>query len=54
MTQNWKDKFVFRIKKLLGMNVFLCDNCKWNWRGACHDTARPNATKCPEYTRRGS
>ncbi|MFC2024562.1 hypothetical protein ACFLTJ_03210 [Chloroflexota bacterium] len=42
-----------RIKKALGMNIFLCDNCKWNWRGACHNPARPNATWCSEYARRG-
>ena len=37
----------------LGMNIFLCSSCKWNWRGACRNPARPNATWCPEYQKRG-
>lgn len=49
----WKDRFVLRFKKALGMNIFLCDRCKWNWRGACREPARPNATWCREYARRG-
>ena len=50
---SWKDRFTLRVKKALGMNIFLCDSCKWNWRGACHNPARPNATWCPEYEKRG-
>jgi hypothetical protein len=49
----WRDKFTLRIKKALGMNIILCDSCKWNWRGSCHNPARPNATWCPEYEKRG-
>ncbi len=41
-----------RIKKSLGMRVILCDSCKWDWRGACHNPARPNATWCPEHKNR--
>jgi hypothetical protein len=49
----WKDRFTISVKKWLGMNVILCDSCKWNWRGACHNPARPNATWCPDYEKRG-
>jgi len=49
----WKDRFTLKIKKALGMNIFLCDSCKWNWRGACRNPERPNATWCPEYEKRG-
>ena len=48
-----KDRFVVRVKKWLGMNVLLCDSCKWNWRNACHNPERPNATWCREYEKRG-
>jgi hypothetical protein len=47
-----KDRIKLRLKKALGMNIILCDSCKWNWRGACHNEARPNATYCPEYKKR--
>ena len=53
MKSSWKDRFVLKIKKALGMNIFLCDSCKWDWRGACHNPARPSATSCPEYEKRG-
>ncbi len=49
----WRDKLTLRIKKALGMNIFLCDSCNWNWRSACHTPARPNATWCPDYAKRG-
>ena len=42
-----------KIKKALGMNIFLCDSCKWDWRSTCHRPDRPNATWCPDYERRG-
>jgi hypothetical protein len=50
----WLDKAKVRVKKSLGMKVVLCDTCKWDWRGACHHTERPNATWCPDYEKRGS
>ena len=50
----WLDKVKLRIKKMLGMNVFLCDTCKWDWRSACHHPERPNATWCPDYEKRGT
>jgi hypothetical protein len=43
----WLDKAKVRVKKSLGMKVILCDSCKWDWRGACHHTERPNAAWCP-------
>ncbi|MFC1899578.1 hypothetical protein ACFLXP_04530 [Chloroflexota bacterium] len=49
----WKDRLILRIKKALGMNYFLCEKCRWNWRNACHNPTRPNATWCPEYKKRG-
>ncbi len=48
-----KDRIVLKIKRALGMNILLCDKCKWNWRSACHNPERPNATWCPEYEKRG-
>jgi len=50
----FRHRMALRIKKALGMNIFLCDNCKWNWRGACHNRARPNATWCSEYEKKGT
>jgi hypothetical protein len=49
----WGHNFKTRLKRALGMKVFLCDSCKWNWRSSCHDPARPNATWCPDYEKRG-
>ncbi|MFC2019055.1 hypothetical protein ACFLU4_03765 [Chloroflexota bacterium] len=46
-------RFKLRIKRALGINIFLCDSCKWNWRSACHRPERPTATSCPEYAKRG-
>lgn len=31
---------------------FLCDDCKYDYRSACHRPERPNARKCPDYKRR--
>jgi len=49
----WIEKFKLGVKKALGMNIFLCTSCKWNWRSACHRPERPNATWCPDYTKKG-
>jgi len=49
----WKDRISLKIKRALGMNTFLCDHCKWDWRRACHRPERPNATRCPDYAKRG-
>ena len=51
MEPKWH-KFQVNLKKSLGMKVILCDSCKWNWRSACHNSARPNATWCSEYKNR--
>ncbi len=46
--------FKQKIKDFLGIkDKILCDTCKWDWRSACHNPARPNATKCKDYERRG-
>ena len=50
----WLDKLKLRLKKATGQNVILCDSCKWDWRSACHNPDRPNATSCSEYKRRGT
>jgi hypothetical protein len=47
-----KDRLVISVRKWLGMNVILCASCKWDWRGACRNPERPNATWCPEYEKR--
>ena len=31
---------------------FLCDSCRYDYRGACTRPERPNATKCEDYERR--
>ncbi len=54
MESSLKDRIILRIKRLLGIKVFLCNNCKWNWRSACHIPERPNVTWCPDYEKRGS
>jgi hypothetical protein len=46
-------RFVLNIKKALGMNIFLCDTCSWNWPNACKNPGRPNVTTCPEYKKGG-
>ncbi|MDH4068680.1 MAG: hypothetical protein OEU97_07125 [Dehalococcoidia bacterium] len=50
---NWLDKLKLGVRKQLGMSVFICGNCKWNWRSACHRPERPNATWCPDYVKKG-
>ncbi len=32
---------------------FLCDSCAFDWRTACHNPDRPNATECKDYKSRG-
>jgi len=53
MKPPWTHNIKLRLKKALGMKIFLCDSCKWNWRTACHYPERPNATWCPDYEKRG-
>ncbi|MFC2063218.1 hypothetical protein ACFLS8_04680 [Chloroflexota bacterium] len=53
MQPSWGQRLKFKLKKALGMNVLLCDSCKWNWRSACRNPDRPNATWCPDYAKRG-
>lgn len=28
---------------------FLCDNCRYDYDGACRRPERPNATRCPDH-----
>lgn len=49
----WIDMTKIKVKRALGMNIFLCDSCKWNWRSACHHRERPNAIWCDDYEKRG-
>ena len=46
--------YMLQVKRALGLNTILCDNCMWNWRSACHRPERPNATWCPDYKAKGS
>jgi len=50
---NWVDRTKIRIKRMLGMNIVLCDNCKWDYRSACRHAERPNAIWCPDYEKKG-
>ncbi len=50
----WKERLILRVKKALGISVFLCDSCKWNWRSTCHHAERPGAVKCPDYEKKGT
>jgi len=50
---SWIDKVKLWFRKASGGNIFLCDSCKWDWRGACHNRQRPNVTWCPDYEKRG-
>jgi hypothetical protein len=54
MVSGWLDRIKLKLRRALGKNVILCDSCKWDWRSACHNRARPNATSCPDYEKRGS
>jgi len=49
----WLDRQHMRMKRALGLNTVLCDNCKWNWRSACHRPERQSAAWCPDYQKKG-
>jgi hypothetical protein len=53
MKPPFKDRIILKIKTTLGMKVYVCDNCKWNWRSACHVPERPHVSWCPDYEKRG-
>ena len=38
---------------LFGRGEFLCDSCKYDHPDLCSRSERPNATRCPDYERRG-
>ncbi|MBG7617288.1 MAG: hypothetical protein IZT57_02810 [Chloroflexi bacterium] len=54
MIGSFWDKLKSGFNSLLGGNKNLCSSCKWNWRSACHNPERPNATKCHDYEKRGT
>ncbi len=41
-----------RAKAATAPGKFLCDSCKYDYRGACRRPERPNATLCEDYERR--
>jgi len=41
-----KIKLFFRGKR------FLCDDCMYDYPGACRNPARPNATDCADHKKR--
>ena len=47
-----RDRMVIGMRRLLGKDVYLCHNCRWNWRSACNDPRWPNATWCREFKAR--
>lgn len=42
----------FRRLLALGPSAPLCDSCKWDYGNVCKRPERPNARRCPDYTRR--
>ncbi|MEW6482235.1 MAG: hypothetical protein AB1297_04190 [bacterium] len=40
------------IIRLFFKRGFLCDTCKYDYRGACNNPNRPNVVKCPNYKKR--
>ncbi|MEJ2739415.1 MAG: hypothetical protein P8105_06270 [Dehalococcoidia bacterium] len=50
---NWFDRLKLQINGWFGKREFLCDTCKWDWRGACRHQERPNAVWCEDYEKRG-
>ncbi|MBI4332503.1 MAG: hypothetical protein HY673_14625 [Chloroflexi bacterium] len=53
MKESFGQRAILTIKKILGKNIFLCDSCQFDWRGACHNRERPNVTRCSDYKKRG-
>jgi hypothetical protein len=47
----WK-RLRSRLAGLTAPGHFLCDSCRYDYRGACKRPQRPNATVCDEYERR--
>lgn len=45
-------KITRAIKRAFGLERFLCDTCRYDYRDACTRRERPNATKCDDYKRR--
>ena len=51
LRRHWR-RMRARIAALTAPGKFLCDSCKYDYRGACKRPERPNATVCEDYERR--
>jgi hypothetical protein len=40
------------LQRLRQSNRFLCDTCKYDYRGACSNPNRPNVKSCSDYKKR--
>lgn len=47
----WK-RLRSRVAAATAPGKFLCDSCRYDYRGVCKRPERPNATKCEDYERR--
>jgi len=45
-------RLIKTLKRAFGLERFLCDSCRYDYRGACSNPARPNATECKDYRAR--
>lgn len=43
------DRMRQRWQQMRAPGMFLCDTCKYDYRGACRRPERPNAAQCPDY-----
>lgn len=53
--EDWKTKwrrFTSKVRSVLKGDAFLCDSCKWDYGNVCTRPERPNATSCPDYTKK--
>lgn len=41
-----------KLKGYLFGKRLLCDDCMYDYPGACRNPARPNATECADYKKR--
>ena len=41
-----------RLRKKAGSPKLLCDTCMNDYRNACRNPKRPNATECEDYRKR--
>lgn len=48
----WSDRLSIWFKRSLRRDVYLCNDCRWNWRSTCNNPDWPKATWCREYEKR--